>query len=253
MMHVDINCDLGEAAGNDNAILPWITSANIACGFHAGEPRVMRELVHACVQHGVAIGAHPGIRDTEGFGRREVSITPEEAYDIVVYQTGALMAFALAAGASLVHVKPHGALYNMAARDAALADAVVSAVRAVDVSLVLFGLAGSELVAAGKRAGIATASEAFADRTYMADGSLVSRQRAGAFVHDPIAAAERAIRMVKARRVLSIDGVDVVIAPDTICIHGDGPDAVDMAKALRTGLERAGIEVTAAAVQSRRG
>lgn len=250
-MRVDINCDLGEAAGNDEAILPWITSANIACGFHAGEPRIMRELVRACADHGVAIGAHPGIRDAEGFGRREVRITPEEAYDIVVYQTGALMAFALAAGLTLVHVKPHGALYNMAARDAALADAVAVAVGAVDRSLVLFGLAGSELVAAGKRAGIVTAAEAFADRTYMADGSLVRRQRAGAFVHDPVAATERAVRMVREGRIASINGGDVVLQPDTICIHGDGPDAADMAQALRAGFERAGIEVTATAVQPR--
>lgn len=236
MMRIDINCDLGEGAGNDEMLLPWITSANIACGFHAGSPAVMRSLVHACKGRGVAIGVHPGLRDAEGYGRREMQITPEDAYDVVVYQIGALLAFALAAGTRLAHVKPHGALYNMAARDRALADAIAEAVRAVDRSLVLFGLAGSELIAAGQRIGIATAAEVFADRNYMADGSLVPRDRADAFVHDPAVAAERVLRMVRDGRVTAVGGTEVPVKPDTVCIHGDAPNAVAMARALHSAL-----------------
>ncbi len=253
MIRIDINCDMGEGAGADEAVLPWITSANIACGFHAGEPAVMRRLVRLCGERGVAIGAHPGLRDSEGFGRRETGIAPEEAYDIVVYQTGALLGFAQAAGARLAHVKPHGALYNMAARDAALADAIATAVRDVDSALVLFGLAGSELSAAGQRAGIATAAEAFADRNYMPDGSLVSRQRTDAFVHDAAAATERVIRMVTAGHLTAVDGSVVTLRADTVCIHGDGPNAAAMARSLREGLERAGITVTAFAAPATRG
>jgi 5-oxoprolinase (ATP-hydrolysing) subunit A len=246
MMRIDINCDMGEGAGNDLAMLPWITSANIACGFHAGAPALMRQLVQAC-QDGIAIGAHPGLRDADGFGRRESVLHPDEAYDLVVYQTGALLAFTLAAGVRLTHVKPHGALYNMAARDRALADAIACAVRDVDDALVLFGLAGSELISAGERAGIITAAEAFADRNYMSDGSLVPRDRPDAFVHDPATALARVSRMVSDGRVTTVDGSDVQVQPTTICIHGDGPNAPEMARALRTGLEFAGIAVTAAA------
>ena len=253
MTRIDINCDMGEGTGRDVAVLPWITSANIACGFHAGGPSMMRQLVHACKEHDVAIGAHPGLRDADGFGRRETSVHPDEAYDIVVYQIGALVAFARAAGVRLAHVKPHGALYNMAARDRALADAIATAVRDVDDALVLFGLAGSELIAAGQRAAITTGAEAFADRNYMPDGSLVPRGRPDAFVHDPAAATARVIRMVSDGVVTAVDGSDVLLKPDTICIHGDGPNAPEMARALRAGLEAAGIAVTAAAAHGIRG
>jgi 5-oxoprolinase (ATP-hydrolysing) subunit A len=176
-------------------------------------------------------------------------VRPDDAYDMVVYQTGALLAFALAANVRLAHVKPHGALYNMAARDRALADAIATAVRDVDDALVLFGLAGSELIRAGRRAGIHTAAEAFADRSYMPDGSLVPRGRPEAFVHDPVAATARAIRMVRDGVVTAMDGSDVLLQPDTICLHGDGPSALELARALRAGLEAAGIAVTAVAMR----
>ncbi|MBX6364774.1 MAG: LamB/YcsF family protein [Gemmatimonadetes bacterium] len=250
MPRIDLNCDMGESfgayrIGADDAVLPHITSANIACGFHGGDPGVMRRTVAAALRHGVAVGAHPGLPDLVGFGRRAMEITPEEAYDLVVYQVGALLGFAAAAGARLQHVKPHGALYNMAAADAALADAVAAAVRDVDRGLILFGLAGSELVAAGERAGVRTAAEAFADRAYTRDGALVSRRLAGALITDPDDAVRRALRMVLEGRVRAIDGADVPLHADTICIHGDGAHAAEFARRLRAALEDAGVEVAA--------
>ncbi len=246
MDRLDLNCDMGESfgaygLGADDAILPHITSANVACGFHAGDPTVMRRTVGAALEHGVAVGAHPGLPDLVGFGRRAMAITPAEAYDLVVYQVGALLGFAQAAGTRLAHVKAHGALYNMAARDRALADAIATAVRNVDRSLVLFGLSGSELVAAGEAAGLATAAEAFADRNYLPDGSLVPRARADALVGEPAEALRRVVRMVREGRVRAIDGSEIAIRADTVCIHGDGPHAVELARALRQGLEREGI------------
>jgi UPF0271 protein len=205
----------------------------------------MRRTVQVALERGVAIGAHPGFHDLEGFGRRALPVTPEQAYELVVYQTGALLGFALAAGARLAHVKPHGALYNLAARDSALADAIAQAVRDVDRSLVLFGLAGSELIAAGERAGIATAAEAFADRNYARDGSLLPRSRPDALIHNPAAAAARVVRMVREGQVTSADGADVALRPQTICIHGDGPTAPALARGVREALERAGIRVSA--------
>ncbi len=252
MDRIDLNCDMGESfgaweLGADEAVLPYITSANIACGFHAGDPSVMRRTVRAALGHGVAIGAHPGLPDLVGFGRRALDITPEEAYDLVVYQVGALLGFAQAAGARLAHVKPHGALYNMAAGDVALSEAIAAAVRDVDRSLVLFGLSGSQLVAAGERAGLPTAAEAFADRNYTAEGALVSRKRPDALVGDPREALARVIRMVREGRVRAVDGSDLPLRADTVCIHGDGPHAAELARTLRQGLEAAGIRVSAVA------
>ncbi|HET7563848.1 MAG TPA: 5-oxoprolinase subunit PxpA [Gemmatimonadaceae bacterium] len=251
MHRVDLNCDMGEsfgawAMGADDEILPYITSANIACGFHAGDPGVMRRTVSAAVARGVAVGAHPGLPDLVGFGRRTMDVTPDEVYELVVYQTGALRGFAMAAGVALQHVKAHGALYNMAAAQPKLADAIACAVRDVDRELVLYGLAGSHLVSAGERAGLQTASEAFADRNYLGDGSLVPRRRADAMVSDAPEAARRAVRMVKEGRVRSVDGADIAIRADTICIHGDGPHAAEFARALRSALEAEGIEVSPA-------
>ncbi len=251
MDRLDLNCDMGESfgaysLGADEAVLPYITSANVACGFHGGDPAVMRRTVRAALAQGVAIGAHPGFPDLVGFGRRALGVTPAEAYEMVVYQVGALLAFALAAGTRLAHVKPHGALYNMAARDGALADAIAAAVRDVDRSLVLFGLSGSELLAAGERAGLATAAEAFADRNYLPDGSLVPRNRPDALVGDAGEALRRVVRMVREGRVRAVDGTDVPLRADTVCIHGDGPHAAELARALREGLEREGITVAAA-------
>ncbi len=252
MDRVDLNCDMGEsfgayALGADDAVLPYITSANIACGFHGGDPAVMRRTVRAAQEHGVAIGAHPGFPDLVGFGRRRMDVTPAEAYDMVVYQVGALLGFTRAAGARLAHVKAHGALYNMAVRDRALAEAIASAVRDVDSSLVLFGLCGSELVAAGERAGLVTAAEAFADRNYLADGALVPRDRPDALVSDADEALRRVVRMARDGRVRALDGTDIPLRADTVCVHGDGPHAAELARALREGLEREGITVAAVA------
>lgn len=250
MAVVDLNCDMGESfgayrIGADDEVLPHVTSANIACGFHGGDPAVMRRTVAAAKAHGVAVGAHPGLPDLVGFGRRAMDITPEEAYDLVVYQVGALAAFAAAAGVTLSHVKPHGALYNMAAATPALAESIARAVRDVDAGLALFGLAGSHLVRAGEAAGLRTASETFADRAYMADGSLVSRKRPDAMVTDALEAVRRAVRMVREGVVRAVSGEAVMIRADTICIHGDGAHAAELARALREGLEQEGITVRA--------
>jgi UPF0271 protein len=256
-MHVDINCDMGESfgayrIGADAEVMPFITSANIACGFHGGDPAVMRATVAAARDAGVALGAHPGLPDLVGFGRRVMQVSPQEAYDLVVYQVGALLGFARAGGVELRHVKPHGALYNMAAAQPALADAIARAVRDVDAELVLYGLAGSHLLTAAKEVGIPAASEVFADRNYLAGGALAPRSRPDAMVHDVDEAVRRAVRMVREGRVTDVDGDELNIRADTICIHGDGPNAATIARALRAGLERAEVRVAApgAAVQA---
>jgi 5-oxoprolinase (ATP-hydrolysing) subunit A len=250
MSTVDLNCDMGESfgayrIGADEAVMPFITSANIACGFHGGDPAVMRRTIAAAKASGVAAGAHPGLPDLIGFGRRAMDVKPEEVYDLVVYQIGALAAFASAAGVTLQHVKPHGALYNMAAADVELSDAIAEAVRDVDARLVLFGLAGSPMITAGERAGLRTAQEVFADRNYMSDGSLVSRRRDDAMVTEVTEAAQRALGMVREGTVRTVDGADLAIHADTICIHGDGANAVQFARAIRTALEGAGFRVRA--------
>ena len=245
---VDLNCDMGESfgayrIGADEEVFPFITSANVACGFHGGDPSVMRSTLALARQQGVAIGAHPGLPDLIGFGRRALEVTPDDVYDMVVYQVGALLGFAHAAQMRLQHVKAHGALYNMAAIRADVAAAIAHAVRDVDCELVLFGLPGSHLIGQAESAGLVTAREAFADRNYMSDGSLVSRRRPDAHVHNPDEAVQRAIRMVREGKVRSIDGVDVSIAIDTICIHGDGPHASEFARRLREGFQAEGISV----------
>jgi len=247
---VDLNCDMGESfgaysIGADEAVFPHITSANVACGFHGGDPSVMRTTIARAQQAGVAVGAHPGLPDLIGFGRRVLDVSEQEAYDMVVYQVGALLGFARAAGVPLQHVKAHGALYNMAAAKRELAAAIARAVRDVDRALVLFGLPGSHLISEGEAAGLTTACEAFADRNYMTDGSLVSRKRADAHVHDADQAVARAIRMVREGKVTSVDGSEIAIRADTICIHGDGPHASEFAQRLRSAFEAAGIAVRA--------
>jgi UPF0271 protein len=204
---------------------------------------MMRATVELARTHGVAVGAHPGFPDLEGFGRRELQVAPRDVEDFVVYQVGALAAIAAAQGVRLQHVKPHGALFNMAARDAALAEAVARATATIDKSMVLFGLPGSELNAAGRRAGLRTACEAFADRAYQPDGALVSRQQAGAVIHDPDVVAQRALRMVREQAVEAIDGSTVPLIVDTICVHGDTPGAAELAARIRKVLADAGIEV----------
>jgi 5-oxoprolinase (ATP-hydrolysing) subunit A len=250
MLRVDLNCDMGEsfgawAMGADAAILPHVTSVNIACGFHAGDPSVMRATVQSAAALGLAIGAHPGLPDLLGFGRRIMSVSPTEAYDMVVYQVGALQAVARAAGATLQHVKPHGALYNMAAADDALADAIARAVKDVDATLVLVGLSGSVSIDAGIRHGLRTAREVFADRNYRANGSLVPRSSPGALVTDVDAAVARALRMVRSGRVTASDGTDLTVVADTICIHGDAPGAAAFAQHIRSALHADGVAVLA--------
>jgi UPF0271 protein len=249
-MRVDLNSDVGESfgaytLGQDQILLPHITSANVACGFHAGDPSVMRVTVALARQHGVAVGAHPGFPDLVGFGRRDLNATPGEIEDFVVYQVGALSAVAGAQGAQLQHVKPHGALFNMAVRDRELADAIARATAAVDRSLILFGLPGSELISAGRRAGLRTAAEVFADRAYEPDGTLVSRRKPGAVIHDPDAVVARVVRMAMERSVIAVDGSTVAFDLDTICVHGDTPGAAVLAARIREALERSGVDVKA--------
>lgn len=249
-IRVDLNSDVGEsfgpwALGADAAVLRHVTSASVACGLHAGDPGVMRATVATALAAGVSIGAHPGLPDLAGFGRRAMSITPQEAYDLTVYQLGALMGVASAQGARVRHVKPHGALYNMAAADRALAEAIARAVSDVEPSLVLFGLAGSALIVAGEAVGLATLAEAFPDRGYAADGSLLPRSHPAAIVHDPDTAAKRAVQMVTEGRIGSADGALVPIAAETLCIHGDAPGAASIAAAVRSALEHAGVDVSA--------
>jgi UPF0271 protein len=249
-MRIDLNSDLGESfgpwpMGQDAALMESITSANVACGFHAGDPGVMRQTLALAKVRGVAVGAHPGFPDLVGFGRREMKATPAEVEDLVLYQVAALAGMARAQGVTLQHVKAHGALYNMACKDRALADAIAKAVAAFDRSLILFGLPNSELLRAGRAAGLPVAAEVFADRAYERDGSLTSRTRPGSVIHDTNAVLERAVRMVKDKEVVTIDGSVIALQADTICLHGDTPGAADHARAVRRGLESAGIRVTA--------
>lgn len=229
--------------GNDEAILEMITSANIACGFHAGDPATMRKTVRRAIEKSVGIGVHPGLQDLVGFGRREMAISAEEAFNLVVYQIGALSAFVKAEGGRLQHVKPHGALYNMAAVNRGLADAIAEAVYKVDPELILFGLAGSKLAKAGERIGLRVAHEVFADRTYQADGTLTSRREANALITDHEDAIRQIVRMVKEGKVWATDGTDVAIQADTICIHGDGKTALEFARVIPGALRAEGIEV----------
>ncbi|MFG0215026.1 LamB/YcsF family protein [Brevibacillus porteri] len=250
MKTVDLNCDMGESfgayqLGNDQEILSYITSANVACGFHAGDPATMRKTVRMAAEAGVAIGAHPGFADLVGFGRRNMEISPEEAYDLVVYQIGALQAFVRAEGVVMHHVKPHGALYNMAATRPALAESIALAIYKVNPELVLYGLAGSELTRAGEKIGLATAHEVFADRTYQQDGTLTPRSQPNAMITDQQQSLQQVIRMVNEGLVLTQQGVDIPIQADSICIHGDGAHALEFAQSIREALSGAGITIAA--------
>ncbi|GAM14104.1 LamB/YcsF family protein [Mesobacillus selenatarsenatis] len=248
MFSVDLNCDLGESyglfrIGNDQEVLKHITSANIACGYHAGDHNVMMETVKMAKVFGVKIGAHPGFPDLHGFGRREMKISADEIYNLTIYQIGALVAIAKTCGTKVVHVKPHGALYNMAAKDKEIADAIAGAVADTDPTFILFGLAGSCLVKAGEEKGLQVAHEVFADRTYQPDGSLTPRSETNAIIHDPSLAIKRVVRMVREGRIEAVDGTEIEIKADTICIHGDEPQALDFAVRLNEALKTEGIEV----------
>jgi UPF0271 protein len=250
MPHIDLNADLGESfgaftIGHDAALMPSITSANIAAGFHGGDPSVIRRTIRLAKQHGVAVGAHPAFPDLVGFGRRELTVTPAEAEDFVLYQIAAVAGIAAAEAVPLQHVKPHGALYNMAARDRELAAAIARAVAAFDRRLILFAPFDSELYNAGLAAGLGVAAEVFADRAYQRDGSLVSRSTPGAVIHDREAVVGRALQMARSRQVTAIDGTVVPLDVDTICVHGDTPGAAALAAVLRGALEAAGVVVRA--------
>ena len=245
---VDLNADLGEGAASEAALLRLVSSANIACGFHAGDPVSMSASIRAAQAGGVAVGAHPSLSDRENFGRKEQTVSPEEIFALLVYQLGAFQAVASSLGVKPNHVKPHGALYNMAARDPILAEAVVRAVSAVDSSLVLFAPGGSALARAGEGLGLRVAREFFADRNYQADGSLVPRSQANALIHDAEEATERVLRMVREGAVRAIDGSDIPIEAETICLHGDTPAAVEFAQKLRATLKAAGIAIAAPAI-----
>ena len=246
MPSIDLNCDLGESfgaytIGNDEAILPFVTSANIACGFHAGDPAVMRRSVALCKQYGVQVGAHPGLPDLVGFGRRKMDISPSDAADCVVYQIGALKAFCDAAGVPLHHVKPHGALYNMAAKDRALADAICRAVQQAAPGAILLALSGSEMVAAARAIGLPVASEVFADRGYQPDGTLVPRGNPGAMIEEEDRAIARVLRMAQEGTVTANDGSTVALQADSVCVHGDGPKALAFVQKLSKALPAAGV------------
>ncbi len=248
MPRIDLNGDVGESygpytIGHDEALLRHVTSANVACGFHGGDPSVMRRTVRLGLAGGVALGAHPGFADLQGFGRRPIRLPPQEVEDMVAYQIGALAGIATAEGARLQHVKPHGALYNMAARDRTLADAVARAVATVNPELILYGLSGSCLIDAGQAAGLRTAAEVFADRAYDADGSLAPRDQPGAVIDDPTVVVERALRLVQKGEVVARGGAVIAVDRDTLCLHGDTPGAGELAARLRNGLAAAGVHV----------
>ncbi|WP_227872080.1 LamB/YcsF family protein [Paenibacillus albus] len=246
---IDLNCDFGEGYGaytfgQDAALLEHVTSVNIACGFHAGDPHTMREAVERAAGAGVAIGAHPGLPDRLGFGRREMAVSPQEVYDFTLYQIGALQAFVQSiTGGTLRHVKPHGALYHMAGRNPALAEAFVRAVKSFDASLLIFGQWGSELLAAADKQGMLRVSEVFADRTYQQDGKLTPRDLPGALLTTPEAALAQTLAILTHGTVKTTTGLETTVQGDTVCLHGDGPHAAEFAAKLRQGLESAGVEL----------
>jgi UPF0271 protein len=247
---VDLNSDVGESfgrwqLGDDKAVLAVVTSANVACGFHAGDPRTLRVTCETAAANGVAVGAQVGYHDLAGFGRRFIDVDPLELTDDVIYQIGALAGMARAAGTSVTYVKPHGALYNTAVHHERQAQAVVDAVLAYDPSLPLLGLPGSQLLALGERAGLRTVREAFADRAYTPEGTLLPRSEEGAVLHDPDEVGRRVVRMVTEGEVVAVDGTTVALEAESVCVHGDSPGAVAMAESVRAGLEDAGVTVRA--------
>ena len=249
-MRIDLNCDLGESFGAytlglDSEVIPFITSANIACGYHAGDPLVMDATVQACKQAGVAVGAHPGFPDLMGFGRRNVAASPKEVKAYVQYQVGALQAFCTSHNVALRHVKPHGAMYNMAGRDIALARAICEGIQATGPSLILLALSGSKMTDAARELGLPCAKEVFADRAYEEDGSLVARGKPGAMITDEDLAIARVVRIAKDGAVESITGRDIPLEAESVCVHGDSAHALAFVKKIRAALQTNGIEVRA--------
>lgn len=250
-MKIDINCDMGESFGAytlglDEEVIKYITSANIACGYHAGDPLVMEQTIALAKEHGVSVGAHPGFPDLMGFGRRNIDATLPEIKGYTVYQIGALQAFAKAQGLKVAHVKPHGALYLMAVEDEKISEAVVEAIASVDKDLIFVALAGSKgekMTKIGEKVGLRVAYEAFADRAYTPDGTLVSRRQPGAVIKDPDVVAQRALMMAQEGKVVAIDGKEIPFRPETLCVHGDTPGAVNLVRKIRQALTEAGVEV----------
>jgi UPF0271 protein len=249
-VRIDLNADVGESLGpwpmgDDERLIPLVSSVNVACGVHAGDPLTIERTIRLAIDHGVAVGAHPGYPDLVGFGRRDLDMTGEELEASIVYQVGAVAGIAQSLGAELRHVKPHGALYNRAAHDPAVAESIATAIRRAAPALVLVGLSGSALLDAGVAAGLQVASEAFADRAYEADGSLRSRRLDGAILATPATAARQALGIVRDGRVTAHDGRSVAVRADTICIHGDTPGAADYVAAIRASLAKAGVTIAA--------
>jgi UPF0271 protein len=247
-MTIDLNCDMGESfgryiLGGDADIMPLISSANIACGFHAGDPMVINETVRSAVEHGVAIGAHPAFPDLVGFGRRQMHLSPSELRNAIIYQLGALQGFARVAGATLQHVKPHGALYTMAANDEVMSQTIVEAIQIFDDNLIVFGPAGSQFTTIVEQAGLNAAREVFADRAYQDDGTLVSRRQPGAVIVDPAAIVERVLKMVTEHKVTSITGAEIPLEFETVCVHGDTPGAVEHVRRIANALRQAEVKV----------
>ncbi|MEA4823183.1 MAG: 5-oxoprolinase subunit PxpA [Clostridiaceae bacterium] len=248
MKKVDLNCDLGESFGAytiglDERVIPHISSANVACGYHGGDPMVMRRTIALAKKSNVAVGAHPGFPDLMGFGRRNMTVTPDEAYGYMLYQLGALAAFAKAAGVRLQHVKPHGALYNMAGKDADLAAAIAQSIADFDPTLILLGLSGSAMLAEGEKRGLRCAKEVFADRAYNEDGSLVNRKLPGSMITDEEVAIARVLRMLERGEVETITGKVIPIEADSVCVHGDNEHALEFVTKIRAAIEARGIAV----------
>jgi UPF0271 protein len=248
IMKIDLNCDLGESfgaykIGHDELVIPFVTSVNVACGFHGGDPSVIRSTVEMAKKHGVAVGAHPGYPDLLGFGRRNMIMHPDEVYSMVIYQIGAVRAFTDLYNIPLQHVKPHGALNNMAAVDLDLARVIARAIYDYDKDLILLAVAGSQLARAGEEIGLQVANEVFADRAYEPDGTLRNRKYPDALIHDPVEAANRVLQMVKENTIVAIDGTRIPVRPDSVCLHGDGLTAVKLAETLRKELIAHGVEL----------
>lgn len=250
MLSIDLNCDLGESFGNyklglDSEVIPLISSANVACGYHASDPHVMYKTIAMAKEAGIQVGAHPGYPDLMGFGRRNMAVTPTENRDFVLYQVGALDAFCRTQGMTLQHVKPHGAMYNMAGADYDLACGICEAIKSYNPDLIVMGLAGSKMVKAAQDMGLKVAQEVFADRAYEEDGSLVNRRKPGAMITDEAIAIDRVVRMIKEHKVTAITGKDIDLVPDSVCVHGDGVKALEFVSLIRKRLAEEGIEIKA--------
>ena len=248
MLSVDLNCDMGESfgawqMGNDAALMDFVSSVNVACGFHAGDASVIRQTIETAISKNVAVGAHPSFPDLQGFGRREIKMSASEVFDIVLYQIAAVKGICESSGAKLHHVKPHGALYNQAAKDENLAEAIAKAVKAIDGKLILYGLAGSFLISEAEKLGLQTASEVFADRTYQADGSLTPRSQPNALIENTEKAAAQVWQMISEKTVMTTDGEKIALFAETVCIHGDGTHALEFAKTINAKLKANGVKI----------